>query len=370
MERAPDPDEVRYGDSPVMNNMGGSGSDSEDGSDSDSSGGGKRSKEKKSAKKASEKKSSEKEDEDMEPEPNPKGDDPEFDILGYPRKDADGRPIIHSEGSWPAEKIPPEEGMPSERDLRQLKEHLNKLLNPTSAPAITANLAPMTLNEQVPAPAYQAIYSIEAHRKVSFMNYSADKGCFLKIYTSLPKFIPVLRDLFEKDRVTFRGRIGHFSDITYEGQIPCQLRFLVDQDLPGMSWIRIPAGCYFLRKHEEHASTVQIEIDVMNYKDVEPIPIEVDASIAPLRIMSFDIEVTTDGVRFPTACRDAVIQIANVVKCQGSEVPFVRNVFTLDTCAPIMGTQVFCFKTEKELLEAWRDFLLEVDPDIVTGYNI
>ena len=28
------------------------------------------------------------------------------------------------------------------------------------------------------------------------------------------------------------------------------------------------------------------------------------------------------------------------------------------------------YKTEQKLLESWRDFLLEVDPDIITGYNI
>ena len=54
----------------------------------------------------------------------------------------------------------------------------------------------------------------------------------------------------------------------------------------------------------------------------------------------------------------------------GESEPFVRNVFTLDTCAPIVGSQVNCFKSEQKLLEAWRDFLINVDPDIITGYNI
>lgn len=38
-------------------------------------------------------------------------------LLG-PQIDEDGRPIVRSEGKHPACKIPPEEGMPSERDLR------------------------------------------------------------------------------------------------------------------------------------------------------------------------------------------------------------------------------------------------------------
>jgi DNA polymerase delta subunit 1 len=36
---------------------------------------------------------------------------------------------------------------------------------------------------------------------------------------------------------------------------------------------------------------------------------------------------------------------------QGHPEPFVRNVFTLNTCAPIVGCQVLSFKEERELLE-------------------
>lgn len=44
--------------------------------------------------------------------------------------------------------------------------------------------------------------------------------------------------------------------------------------------------------------------------------------------------------------------------------------FTLKSCAPIVGSQVNCFDKEEKLLTAWRDFVLQVDPDVLTGYNI
>lgn len=47
---------------------------------------------------------------------------------------------------------------------------------------------------------------------------------------------------------------------------------------------------------------------------------------------------------------DAVIQIANMVINYGDSRPFIRNVFTLHTCAPIVGSQVICFATETEML--------------------
>lgn len=34
----------------------------------------------------------------------------------------------------------------------------------------------------------------------------------------------------------------------------------------------------------------------------------------------------------------------------GETTPFIRNVFTLNTCAPIVGSQVICHQTEQELL--------------------
>jgi DNA polymerase delta subunit 1 len=45
-------------------------------------------------------------------------------------------------------------------------------------------------------------------------------------------------------------------------------------------------------------------------------------------------------------------------------------VFTLKKCAPIVGSKVYSYEREQEMLEKWRDFFLAVDPDIITGYNI
>jgi DNA polymerase delta subunit 1 len=55
---------------------------------------------------------------------------------------------------------------------------------------------------------------------------------------------------------------------------------------------------------------------------------------------------------------------------QGDKDPFIRNVFTLNTCASIVGSQVLSFNKEEDLLKGWANFLREVDPDMITGYNI
>lgn len=70
------------------------------------------------------------------------------------------------------------------------------------------------------------------------------------------------------------------------------------------------------------------------------------------------------------AVQDPVIQIANVVTLQGSKSAIVRNVFTLGTCTPIAGAQVLPHEKEEDLLDRWAAFVREVDPDIITGYNV
>ena len=43
--------------------------------------------------------------------------------------------------------------------------------------------------------------------------------------------------------------------------------------------------------------------------------------------------------------------------------------FTLNTCAHIVGSQVLAHKSELAMLSAWRKFVEDVDPDLVIGYN-
>jgi DNA polymerase delta subunit 1 len=137
-----------------------------------------------------------------------------------------------------------------------------------------------------------------------------------------------------------------------------------------MSWVTLKPGNYRIRSPEYMISTCSIEVDVWDYTHLDAVPLSVDQSIAPLRILSFNIEVTTDGVRVPQASRDPIICIGNIVNVQGSDQPFVKNVFSLGSCASIVDTQVYSFSDEKKLLEAWRQFIIEVDPDIIAGWDI
>ena len=115
---------------------------------------------------------------------------------------------------------------------------------------------------------------------------------------------------------------------------------------------------------------MQIEVDI-GYDDLVVHPSEGEWNkIAPLRILSLDIECQGRKGQFPEAEKDPVIQIANCLTVYGQDKPIVQNVFTLKGCLPIVGAQVITSEEEEELLMKWREFLEAADPDIITGYNV
>ena len=143
--------------------------------------------------------------------------------------------------------------------------------------------------------------------------------------------------------------------------------------MPGMSWVEVKKDKYKYippGKDAGRISNSQIEAHC-RYTDLIAHPAEGEWSkMAPLRILSFDIECAGRKGIFPEANMDPVIQIANVVTRYGDSQPFIRNVFCLDTCALIVNAQICEFQKEEDMLTKWSEFLQEVDPDVIIGYNI
>lgn len=137
-----------------------------------------------------------------------------------------------------------------------------------------------------------------------------------------------------------------------------------------MSWVEAPAKSYKMIPEHSRQSNCQLEAEVSYLDLIAHKPEGEWAKMAPLRILSFDIECAGRKGIFPEANQDPVIQIANVVTRYGEKKPFVRNVFCLDTTSPIVATQILEFEKEDKLLSDWQKFLIRVDPDVITGYNI
>lgn len=190
----------------------------------------------------------------------------------------------------------------------------------------------------------------------------------MQIFVALPSLIAGLKRLMEEG-VALPER-GLLRGTTYESNVPFVLRFMIDNEVSGADWVELPAAKYSVRAAAEQTSRCSLEVDVF-FNNLVAHPCSGPwSAIAPLRILSFDIECQGRKGHFPDATLDPVIQIANTVTLQGSDVPIIRNVFTLNSCLPIVGAQVISSETEEEMLLRWRAFLVECDPDVVTGYNI
>lgn len=225
----------------------------------------------------------------------------------------------------------------------------------------------------------QAVLAVDICMKENIYGYHGKRIIpFLKITMALQRLIAPAKRLLELGL-----RVGPFPlhcYQAYEANIDFEIRFMVDSDVVGCNWIELPAGKYRLREEVSHGdiskdnpgkvSLSQIEVDI-SWTDFISHPAEGEwQKIAPLRVLSFDIECAGRKGIFPEPEKDPVIQIANMVLRQGEKDPFVRNVFTLRSCASIVGSQVLCFEQESELLKSWAEFVRIVDPDIITGYNI
>ena len=201
------------------------------------------------------------------------------------------------------------------------------------------------------------------------MGFNTPHVRFFQVYVTMPSMIPPLKRLFN-DGVKLPGMPETVKCQPFETNVPFVLRYMIDNEIGGASWLTLPGGSYTLRPDAERKTHCQVEVDI-SYEKIIARKSEGDWNkIAPLRILSFDIECQGRKGYFPEAEKDPVIQIANVVSVYGQPDPIVKNVFTLKGCLPIVGTQVITSDTEQELLLKWREFLEEVDADIITGYNV
>lgn len=216
----------------------------------------------------------------------------------------------------------------------------------------------------------EAVLEVRLIKAKSIMYYKGDDEItFAKISVALPRLIAAAKRLTERQPLTF----GLMDPMYYETNIDFDIRFMVDTSVVGCSWIEIPPKKWFLRTKQSKVKPItrcQIEIDVAWNSFISHPPEGEWSKVAPFRILSFDIECAGRKGVFPEPNHDPVIQIASMVIRQGETEPFLRNVFTLNTCAPIVGSQVISFQKESEMLAKWSDFFRELDPDIITGYNI
>jgi DNA polymerase delta subunit 1 len=114
------------------------------------------------------------------------------------------------------------------------------------------------------------------------------------------------------------------------------------------------------------SSTCKVDIRVADWRTLKPVDRD---DIAPLRIASLDIECYSDSGAFPTAMNstDTCFQVAVTTRTYGRPGLERKVLCVKETeCADSES-----FPTERKMLERFAEYIRdELDPDIVTGWNI
>lgn len=211
-------------------------------------------------------------------------------------------------------------------------------------------------------------------KKQSLVGFSEKMNDYLRITLASPKYVRYCREVLSKIGLHINDKRVHFE--CFEADLLFVLRFMIDHDITGFSWVRIALPHTEVVKLNESTisgatSNCQIELNV-SIEHMQSLGFRDEWSKIPsIRVLSFDIECKGLNGEFPTPDRDPVIQISNVIFDPTTKVVFTKNVFNFGTCEPLScDAELYRFSAEKDLLEAWSLFVVGTDPDMIIGYNI
>lgn len=206
--------------------------------------------------------------------------------------------------------------------------------------------------------------------------------------TQIKTFGMVMRNIGELSTST----VGTFRVMPYSCEDIVD-KFQADCKISGFGWIRALGGCYRKTEYDSEfcgdETFCQIEFDIryssyflafnitlLRYTDIVSFN---DDSIAPLRMITYDIEcASTKG--FPDADNldNPIIVIAAVcTEYENAEPVRARKmVFQFGSADPLkdfvesIGERHLCYRTEKEALTAFGQLVKDYDPDFLGGHNM
>ena len=151
----------------------------------------------------------------------------------------------------------------------------------------------------------------------------------------------------------------------YESNLDPVLRLMHRTNIQSTGWMDSGDTC--VRSHLAH---VNIDLFCNDWKTLKPVDIP---ETAPFVVASVDIECNSSTGKFPDADvkDDACFQIAVSLTHFGSDVPYDKTCFCYKkTDSNLEGSIIKSYDTEREMLMAFKEYLMEKDIDIITGWNI
>ena len=151
----------------------------------------------------------------------------------------------------------------------------------------------------------------------------------------------------------------------YESNLDPVLRLMHRTNIQSTGWMDTGDACV-----RSHLALVNIDLFCNDWKTLKPVDIP---ETAPFVVASVDIECNSSTGKFPDADvkGDACFQIAVSLTHFGSDVPYDKTCFCYKkTDSDLGGCIIKSYETEREMLMAFKEYLMEKDIDIITGWNI
>lgn len=158
---------------------------------------------------------------------------------------------------------------------------------------------------------------------------------------------------------------GPFPLKVYESNLDPMLRMMHRTGIQSTGWLDTGSEC--VRSNLAH---VNIDLFCNNWETLTPVRRD---DVAPFVVASFDIESNSSTGKFPDADidGDACFQIALTLCRLGSDEPYDKTCLCFKKTDPnLEGSTIISYDTEREMLEAFRDYIIKQDIDIMTGWNI
>src|SRR5210317_851789 len=151
----------------------------------------------------------------------------------------------------------------------------------------------------------------------------------------------------------------------FESNIDPVLRLMHRTGIQSTGWLKTGDNCV-----RSHLARVDIDLFCNDWTTLKPVPRD---DIAPFVVASFDIECNSSTGKFPNpnVKEDACFQIAVSLCTFGNDEPYDKTCFCYKkTDSNLDGCTIVSFDTEREMLEAFQQYIHQKDIDIMTGWNI
>jgi DNA polymerase elongation subunit (family B) len=171
--------------------------------------------------------------------------------------------------------------------------------------------------------------------------------------------------IIRKKTKYYQGANGPFSFDVWESKIQASDKFRDETSIVPSGWVELKQ--YTQTRHP--AAYADIEVEVADYTTAIPRPDIRD--MAPLVVASIDIECYNATGEFPQAGKDPIIGIGTSVKRFGQDA-LEQHYFALQDTKVKDGSKVVVhfYLNQSDLMFAWRDWFMQLNPDVVVGYNI